>query len=166
MTGEQNTLAPALTGWTCGACTQAVTAIEDGWIEWLVSDEPGGREHLRGLRLVHTLAASPRRTRRYGCRYNPREQFKNHQALVEGLPLERFVGPDGLMLLLSLLADGELPSDEILDLIKRVQVPGYEQARSFFQSGLDREEFTPSIAKGYYLQSEIRALLKWAVEGQ
>jgi hypothetical protein len=48
---------------------------------------------------------------------------------VEGLPLERFVEPDGLMMLFSLLADGSLPRAEILELAKRVQIPGYELAR-------------------------------------
>ena len=48
---------------------------------------------------------------------------------MEGLPLERFVGLDGFMMLFSLLADGSLPRDEILELAKRVQIPGYELAR-------------------------------------
>jgi hypothetical protein len=49
--------------------------------------------------------------------------YKKDDSLVEGSSLERFVGPDGLMLLLSLIASGELPREDILDLIKRLQNP-------------------------------------------
>jgi hypothetical protein len=50
--------------------------------------------------------------------------------VVEGLSLERFIGPDGLILVLSLLAVGELPTVEVIELAKRVQIPGYELARN------------------------------------
>jgi len=33
------------------------------------------------------------------------------------------------MILLSLLAEGELPHKEVLELVKQVQIPGYELAR-------------------------------------
>ncbi|HEY2362253.1 MAG TPA: hypothetical protein VGK36_14125 [Candidatus Angelobacter sp.] len=151
-------------GWKCGTCGRLVTKIEDGWIEWLVSKSRKDNDLLKGLRLVHALAVSPRRTSRFGCRYDPQREFKKDQSLVEGLSLDRFVGPDGLMLLLSLVANGELPREDILDLIKRVQIPGYEQAMSVFQKGLPRDVFTPSIGKGYYLQSEIRTLLRLAMK--
>jgi hypothetical protein len=39
---------------------------------------------------------------------------------VEGLPLERFVGPDGLMLLLSFIATGDMATNEVMELAKRV----------------------------------------------
>jgi hypothetical protein len=152
------------TGWKCGACGRLVTKIDDGWIEWLVSKSRKDNGRLKGLRLVHTLAASPRRASPFGCRYDPQRKFKKDQSLVEGLSLERFVGPDGLMLLLSLVANGELPREDILDLIKRVQIPGYEQAMRVFQKGLRRDLFTPSIGKGYYLQSELRTILNSAIK--
>ena len=46
----------------------------------------------------------------------------------EGLALDRFAGPDGLMLLLSMIAERELPLQELIELAKRVQIPGYEAA--------------------------------------
>ena len=60
-------------------------------------------------------------------------QFRNGKTIVEGLPLERFVGPDGLMMLFSFLAAGSLPRGEILEIAKRVQIPGYVLARSLLQ---------------------------------
>jgi hypothetical protein len=68
-------------------------------------------------------------TGKKGCRYDSLKEFRNGKTIVERLPLERFVGPDGLMMLFSLLAAGNLPRGEVLELAKRVQIPGYELAR-------------------------------------
>jgi hypothetical protein len=151
-------------GWKCDECGELISAIEDGWVEWLVVESRRGNSRLKGLRLVHDLGGSPRCVGGLRCRYDPHKEFQKGQSLVEGLPLARFVGPDGLMLMLSWIAIGDLPAAAILDLIKRVQIPGYEQARGFFQKGLDEHVFIPSIGKGYYLQAEIRTLLKWTTK--
>ncbi len=82
--------------------------------------------------------------------------------MVEGLSLECFVGPDGLMMLLSLIAADELPRDELLEIAKRVQIPGYEQARDAFPQAIAEGVMEPSIGSGYYLQSEIQLVLQWA----
>jgi hypothetical protein len=110
-------------GWRCGACRMLITSIEDGWVEWLAAEENTAVVRLQGLRLVH----------RSGCRYDFRREFHNNGSIVEGLFLERLVGPDRLMQLLALLAAGEMPKDDLLELTKRVQIPGYEQARELFQ---------------------------------
>ena len=57
---------------------------------------------------------------------------------MEGLPLEGFVGPDGLMLLLAFLTEDELLKTDVLELAKRVQIPGYEQTRERFQGAINR----------------------------
>ena len=150
-------------GWRCGYCGQLITSIEDGWVEWLAGENKRGVTRLKGLRLVHRIAASPERTE-HGCQYDELAEFRQDRSVVEGLPLERFVGPDGLMMLLSLIAEGELPITELLELAKRVQIPGYELARDLFaQAGAD-DVIKPSMGEGYYLQTEIRAVLRWAEE--
>ena len=53
----------------------------------------------------------------------------NSKKTVWGLALGRFVHPDGLMLLLSMIAERELPVQELIELAKLVQIPGYEAAR-------------------------------------
>jgi hypothetical protein len=150
---------PGRLGWKCSSCGELITSIEDGWVEWLATENKRGTL-LRDLRLVHGKT-KPGDSGSHSCRYDPRIEFRNHKSVVEGLPLERFVGPDGLMLLLSFLAAEEMPQNDVLELIKRVQVPGYEQARELFEA-IGKEIFTPSIREGYYLQSEIWALLRWA----
>jgi len=81
---------------------------------------------------------------------------------VEGLPLDRFAGVDGLMLLLSMIADGELPVDELIALAKRVQIPGYEAVHDLVQEAVSEGVIAPVIGSGFYLQHEIWAVLKWA----
>jgi hypothetical protein len=65
------------------------------------------------------------------------------------------------MLLLSFLASGEFLRDEVLELIKRVQIPYYEQASEPMHDALELGALVPAIGQGYYLQSEMRLVLGW-----
>jgi hypothetical protein len=113
------------------------------------------------MRLVHNRASSPR-GQEPGCQYDYHREFRKDRSIVEGLSLESFVGVDGLMLLLSFIAADEMPEDEILELTKRVQIPGYEQTRELFHEATEQGVVAPSLREGYYLQSEIRVLQRWA----
>lgn len=135
-------------GWLCDSCTQLITSVNDGWVEWLASEDDTGAAIVSGLRLVH----------RESCRYDARAVFRNCRSVVEGLCLERFIGPDGLILLLSLLAEGELPTVEVIELAKRVQIPGYELARNLVGEGNLPQLLPPSLGHGCYLQAEITQL--------
>lgn len=143
-------------GWHCDSCAQLITSVNQGWVEWLASEDGNGTTIVNGLRLVH----------RESCRYDARTVFRNRRSLVEGLCLERFIGPDGLTLLLSLLAAGELPSIEVIELAKRVQIPGYELARNVVGERNLPQFLSPSLGHGCYLQSEIAELLTLTVKDQ
>jgi hypothetical protein len=145
-------------GWKCSTCGQLIKRIEDGWVEWLAIEDEQGRTYLAGLRLVHRLPTRGGERGPHSCRYAARRQFRKDRSIVEGLSLERFVGPDGLMLLLSFVATGEMPVGDILELAKRVQIPGYELIRDLPRQVTHRF-IVPSIGDGYYLQSEIAAVL-------
>ncbi len=121
-------------GWRCGCCGDLITSIEDGWVEWLASEDERGAP-LKGLRIVHRLSRSSA-SAGPDCRYDSRQEFRNDRSIVEGLSLERFVGSDGLMLLLSFLASSEMPRGDVIELAKRVQIPGYEQARELFPEAI------------------------------
>ena len=141
-------------GWHCDSCARLITSVCDGWVEWLASEDDTGVTILDGLRLVH----------RGSCRYDARTVFGNRRSVVEGLCLDRFMGTDGLILLLSLLAAGELPAGEVIDLAKRVQVPGYELARNLTEGENLPQLVVPSLGHGCYLQSEITELLTRAMK--
>ena len=141
-------------GWRCATCGQLITSVSDGWVEWLASEDDNGAEILSGLRLVH----------RESCRYDVRTVFRDRQSVVEGLCLERFVGPDGLILLLSLLAAGQLPTAEVVELAKRVQIPGYELARNLVGQENLSQILPPRLGRGCYLQEEIADLIALATK--
>jgi hypothetical protein len=142
-------------GWRCDACGELVSSVEDGLVEWLAGEDARGRSRCRGLRIVH-----------HRCRYDEHLEFTMFHSVVEGLPLERFLGADGLILLASLIEAGELPPEELLEVTKRVQVPGYEQGREWFEEAIAARVVEPSIGIGYYLQTEIQAMLRWASEAR
>jgi hypothetical protein len=161
MSGNDLSTLHKFNGWWCDSCGELIASIDAGWVEWLSSEGDGGEEILSGLQLVHYGLVLPNGAGQ-SCRYDRLKEFRNRKTIVEGLPLERFVGPDGLMMLFSLLADGSLPRDEILELAKRVQIPGYELARSFLQASTSSNVVTQSLGHGCYLQSEIRQMIALA----
>jgi len=140
-------------GWHCACCARLITSISSGWVEWLASEDDQGATILSGLRLVH----------RDSCRYDPRKVFRTGRSVVEGLSLERFVGTDGLILLLSLIAEGELPTAELIEIAKRVQIPGYELARNLIGQRNLPHVLPSSLGHGCYLQSEILELIRRAM---
>lgn len=164
MSNDENRPSHASAGWRCASCGDLIRKVEDGWVEWLACLDSKGNTRLQGLRLVHNHSASPRAASLYACQYDPLKEFWNGESIVEGLPLERFVGADGLMLLLSMFSQDELPRDQLLELAKRVQIPGYELTHELLHQAIVRGAFNPSIGDGYYLQSEIWALFKWVDE--
>ena len=152
-------------GWRCASCHRLITRVEDGWVEWLASEDRRDGAVVSGFRLVHRTETPGRGLRQRYCRYDHRKVFQKNKSIVEGLALESFVGPDGLMTLLSFLDSGEFPKAEILELAKRVQIPGYEVARNLFGCRIVSKAFRPHLGHGYYLQSELRELVRAANQG-
>ena len=145
--------------WTCDTCKQQISKTEDGWVEWLMNKGEGKG---KGLRIVHYKPASPLLPEG-SCQYAERNY---PDSVLYDLPLEQFLGPDGLMTLLSFLADSKLPKEEILETIKRLHVPGYEEARPYFNIAISEGVFEPNTAPGYYLQSNIQAVIKALAQGK
>ncbi len=149
-------------GWRCDSCGQLVPDLQAGWVEWLAAEDTKGKTKVSGLRLVHRRDTGARSLEPCGCRYNPRDEFRKNRGIVEGLALDRFAGPDGLMLLFSMIAERELPAQELIELAKRVQVPGYEAVYELVHDAVSEGVITPSISSGFYLQCEIWDVLRWA----
>jgi hypothetical protein len=66
------------------------------------------------------------------------------------------------MLLLSMIAERELPTQELIEFAKRVQIPGYEAVRELVHDAVNEGVIGLSISSGFYLQCEIWDVLKWA----
>ena len=149
-------------GWRCDSCGQLVLDLQAGWVEWLAAEDTRGKPKVSGLRLVHRRNIGSRSLEPYGCRYNPRDEFRKNRGIVEGLALDRFAGPDGLMLLLSMIAERDLPTQELIELAKRVQIPSYEAVHELVHDAVCKGVIAPSISPGFYLQCELWDVLKWA----
>ncbi len=149
-------------GWRCDSCGGLVSDLRAGWVEWLAAEDDKGKPKVSGLRLVHHRNTSASSRKPYGCQYNPRDEFRRNRGIVEGLALDRFAGPDGLMLLFSMIAERELPAQELIELAKRVQIPGYEAVYELVHDAVNEGVIAPSISSGFYLQCEIWDVLRWA----
>jgi hypothetical protein len=147
--------------WICDSCGHLIETPEDGWVEWinLGPSKPG-----RDLRLVHRYGAGPRRN---GCLHNEQAEFARDEGTAADLDLPSFLGPDGLMRLLVFISQSELPIPEVLQMIKRLHIPGYEHAHSHFRSAINAGAFEPNMPEDFYWQSDIKATLKYiAKEGR
>jgi hypothetical protein len=61
-----------------------------------------------------------------------------------------------------MIAEGELPAQELIELAKRVQIPGYKAVHGLAHDAVSEGVVTPSISSGFYLQCGIWDVLKWA----
>lgn len=144
-------------GWVCDTCGDIIKKAGDGWMEWIeILENPKGRN----LRLVHNKPSSPRKSE-HGCQFDGHYEWSKDKGQIHDCSLEASLGPDGLMLLLSLIAENRLPIQEVLEMIKRLHIPGYEHARFHFDRAISEEVFEPNTLKGYYLQSDINAVLEF-----
>lgn len=149
---------------TCDTCGEKIISPEEGRIEWYsFEDENGIRKHNK-LRLVHEISASPLKKmnlKRKGCAFDLREEYFDPEGTVESDSLSEFLGPDGLMRLLSFIAKGEFPLTEVLRMIKRLNIPGYETARHHFRRAVSVGAISPETSEDYPEQKDIDAVLNW-----
>jgi hypothetical protein len=118
---------------------------------------------MRGLTLVHHFPASPRKKgHEFGCQFDSQAEFRKDSGTDEGFSLEECCGSDGLTRLLSLLEEEDSSRGDVLEIIKRVHTPGYEQARLHVGEAIAEGIIEPNLPEGFYLQSDIREVVRWA----
>jgi hypothetical protein len=149
--------------WTCDRCFEPIERVEEGWVEWL---EIGNGQNYRAekLHLVHANYVSPLKESDWGCQYDQRAVFAATGHTVANLTLDYFVGADGLMQLLRFLEEGRLPQTEVLEMIKRLHIPGYERARHYFKEAIAAGAFEPNTQLGYHYQYQIEETLRYVEE--
>lgn len=147
--------------WICDQCGQQISDVDDGWVEWLQRPLPSDRWESHSLRLVHQRVASPLQG---GCQHNEDAWRARDRSIVGDLPLSSFLGPDGLMTLLEFASDQRFELDVLIELIKRLHIPGYEQARNSFDAAIGDGAFEPNTKPGFYSQSNIQSTLRWIRE--
>lgn len=146
--------------WICDSCGERIIKIEDGWVEWISYQDEAGNWKRRNLRLVHHFPASPR-TGEFKCQFNQKAEFAKDKGIVGDLSLEHFLGHGGLMTLLSFLDEDGTANKEILEMIKRLHVPGYEIARIHMEQAIGSGAVETNTHPGYPSPNEIKRILEY-----
>ncbi|MFG0753797.1 hypothetical protein ACF8O8_13350 [Pseudomonas sp. TYF_14] len=149
--------------WICDTCGGRINSVKDGWVEWQSCQNEEGHWVKHSPRLVHHLPASPLKG---GCQYDGDFIFENGRNIVGDMPLDNYVGTDGLINLLEFLSDQSFELEQTLELIKRIQIPNYDLARSYFDEAIGEGVFEPNAKPGYYGQDQINRVKEWIDAGK
>ena len=134
----------------CDSCSQPIMNVREGWVEWHRSTASASDPQLQGLRLVHHSSR---------CQYDEDALWQDKRVLMDGA-LADFLGDDGLMRLLTFIHEGEFSNnDEVLEMIKRLHVNGYEAAFRNFKNAIYSGVFEPNTPENYHWQSDIQATI-------
>ncbi|WP_145090767.1 hypothetical protein [Anatilimnocola aggregata] len=99
-------------------------------MEWIDKDlEPSPDDRITTTasksRIVHAAGYSPSGSE-YGCHRTPAEEVREGGAFGDA-PLGDFTGSDGLLKMLAMILNRKLPVEELVILIKRIHVTGFEK---------------------------------------
>ena len=143
--------------WICDTCGGLIEKPDDGWVQWINL----GRPKLgRNLSLVHKFGAS-KSAKKDHCMFNERAEFAKDEGTIADNSLTEFLGADGLMRLMVFISESELPTSEVLEMVKRLHISGYEQARKHFKAAIHAGVFEPNMPENYYNQSDIQATVEF-----
>jgi|SRR5699024_333167 len=124
--------------WICDRCGEKINTFDDGYIEWLRDMQSN---KLDKFHLVHN---------KEGCLYNETIGTSKGYS-VPGNHLKYFLGEDGLMRFLEILDNEHLVNPfDLVELIKRTQISGYEQARFHLEEGHSEGIIDGPRNYGYY----------------
>ena len=147
--------------WVCDTCREVIASPADGAVEWLEDDD--GQPY--DFRIVHHLTASPRRETKpdRGCYAHSRNPDSSQAALRD------FVGPDGLAHLLMFLDIGQIDPNnvgphakdmrEAVELMRRIQVPHYEEARQYWSKAEQDGLFSDANQVSPYTQDTLKDII-------
>ena len=124
----------------CDTCGTSIQNVSDGWVEWQTRND-NGTWVKQSPRLVHHRPSSPNP---YGCQYDEAVIHAQGRNIVGDLALDQFVGPDGLIILLSFLSDGYFELEQSLELIKKIQVQDSIWSAVILRKPLERAYLSPT----------------------
>lgn len=127
--------------WICDKCNEPINLAEHGWVEWMISKETDERSDFQ---IVH-----------YPWCLRNEKKFREQGFAVPGFPLQHYLGKDGLIRMLKLLAStNEKNQSQLIEIIQRLHIPGYEEARIFFEEAHLKNSLAPSKKGVYYPEIE------------
>lgn len=135
--------------WICDSCGEKIDKLEDGYLQWLNVNKSNERIS-KNIKIVH---------HNNDCQFNEREEFLTNNATVGDMSLEYFAGPDGLTRLLEMISDNMFEDkEEILEIIKRIHIPGYEKTRPYFEKAVRENIFEPNTKLKYFVQRDLESI--------
>jgi hypothetical protein len=131
----------------CDRCGELIKQPKGGWLEWLSGDD--FKRH--GFQVVHHKTYSPNEGE-CGCYYDSKLDSA-------GSHLDDFLGTDGLVTLLSMFEGSVRDPGELVEVIRRLHVPNYEEARMYWRTAKEDGYFDGDGKYSSYLQSSLRNLI-------
>jgi len=146
--------------WKCDTCGRLIRPDDPGWVEWIAYEDENGKVRGRDLRLVHNNASLKHGT--HGCQFDQRKEFRKDHGTPKDDSLEEFLGPDGLMRLIAMIRHKELPTQDVLTMMMRLHIPGYEQARDYLEGAFQEGIIDWDFGHGCPRQIEIEVAMRYA----
>lgn len=109
----------------CDECGELIEKLQDGWLEWI----DDCKNPIHGFRIVHVSGASPRRNSGKNCYYP-------ESSNISDMHLDFFSQIDGLAVLLSFFERNLGTPKELAEIIRRLHIPHYEQARRYLKRAI------------------------------
>ncbi|WP_156523474.1 hypothetical protein [Dietzia sp. 111N12-1] len=141
-----------LATWTCDTCGETIDGPEQGIVAW--GHSPADEFAVDRFVIVHRLSVRP------SC---------DPDGNTSSMELAHMVGDQGFAILLSFLSVGPIRGgggqkitnfDNYVDTVRRLQVPGYEQARSKFGSQEVADEFGDATEYSPYLPETLEKIIR------
>jgi hypothetical protein len=129
----------------CDRCGELIKNVEDGWLEWL----DDGKTPIHGFKIVHISGASPRAKEDGYCYYPESGAVSNN-------PLSHFTDTNGLTYLISFLDRKLADPRELAEIIRRLHIPHYEEARQYLERALKEGFIDPNDFTQHNLERIIK----------
>lgn len=149
--------------WICDHCGEEIAEAKDGWLEWKCKPIRRDGRELRwnyDFRIVHHSLASPREDSEK-C-YYPLDTMKNVDGgTVSDMHLDHMNGHDGLIKLLEMIHYDLCDAKEVISIIRRIFIPGYELARDYFVMAASESVFEPNSPPDFHGSHQIELVVDW-----
>ncbi|MDT2780556.1 hypothetical protein ABQD56_02570 [Vagococcus fluvialis] len=135
--------------WKCDSCKGDIVDVKDGILEW-----KNTKDHKRyDLHLVHDNK---------DCSYDKNRLSDTKNVTISYGMLENYVNQDGLMTLLEEISLNDfLNNEEVLEMIKRLHIIGYDEIRLQIKQAISEGIYEPNTEQMYPMQNDIKLIKEW-----
>lgn len=140
--------------WICDTCGKIINQAKDGMLIWFRRNEENSISICRDIQIVHHMSRSPLGGCN-GCYPDQEMELRRDGSSICDTHLDQLTGLDGLVRLLAFIENNEFSSHDISRIIMRIFVPGYEQARPYFDMAIQTGIVEQGWAQDFFSQSDL-----------